>query len=419
MTTKERGYIGERDGKFYLKIELSRDDATGKRRFHYSRHATRDEAVARRAEVLNAIKEGSHVRRTRERVSAWLDTWLTTYAKHNLTPASLGHYENQLRHVKRHIGGMVLQDVKPTTVDTLWATLLAGYEYEGRTIKLSRSSVTLARVVLKRAFDQAVKSERLLRNPVDTSNVPKRDPAADQRDVEADGEKAFTREEVGRLLHGLRGTELFAPVLLAAGTGLRGQEVCGLRWGDVDLDPARAMGMIRVRTAIEIQRKGVIRVKGPKTESSRRDVPVAGDIVQELAQHRAKCAEVGLAFGLQLDGTWFVVPASPDKPTEPRSPRTQSAHFARAARALGITRPTFHRLRHYHATMLLEDGERVEVVAERLGHASVATTIEIYASVLRAAKEKAAATAGKGSDAALRFEPKPGTVTALRGKRAS
>jgi integrase len=266
---------------------------------------------------------------------------------------------------------------------------------------------------VNRAFKTAVRLRKLARNPVSDTNLPRRDPAADQRATLAEEDvKAFTEQEVGRILAGLRGSPLHAPVALAAGTGMRRGEVCGLRWGDVDLE----RGAISVRAAIESRNKGPVRLKAPKTTSSRRTIPIAGKLIPLLDEHRARAAEDGLAFGLQLADSWFVFPTRPDRPEEPTHPRALGQAFARAAAKLGVTDAHFHRLRHYHATVLLERGERVEVVSARLGHADVATTLRTYASVLDAAREKAAATAGAVLDAALEHEP--AQPVKLRARRA-
>ncbi|MDD2621363.1 MAG: tyrosine-type recombinase/integrase [Syntrophomonadaceae bacterium] len=43
---------------------------------------------------------------------------------------------------------------------------------------------------------------------------------------------------------------------------------------------------------------------------------------------------------------------------------------------------TFHHLRHTHATILLSDGQNINEVAERLGHADAGITLKIYGHVL-------------------------------------
>jgi integrase len=134
-------------------------------------------------------------------------------------------------------------------------------------------------------------------------------------------------------------------------------------------------------------------------------VPIAGELVALIASYRVKVAAQSLEMGRPLAANDLLFPARPDAPTVPQNPRAFGQRFERAARAIGIGKPHFHRLRHYHATILLERGERVEVVAERLGHSSVSITLNTYAGVLEDAKGKAGATAGAVLDEALAWSP--------------
>jgi integrase len=415
MSKREKGHVGQRGGKWFVKVELPRDAATGKRRIHWSTHDTEREAQATLTRVLDAVKAGAHVARERMTLDEWLNTWLDTYAVLEVTPASLDQYRRCLLHVRRHYGGIRLQQLEADQLQDLWANLVAGYEHEGRKIQLDRRTVSNVRLVLGRALKHAVRLRKLVRNPVADTSLPKRDPAADLRnEVAEESAKAFSEAEVGKLLHGLRGTELYVPVALAAGTGMRIGEVCGLRWGDLSLDPRTSTGQVNVRAAIELRDKAPIRLKTPKTTSSRRTIPIAGDLVRTLAEHRARAAERGLACGLQLSEGWFVFPASPAAPETPSNPRLLGMKFKRVAIKAGVVDVHFHRLRHFHATALLERGERVEVVAARLGHSDVMTTVRVYASVLESAKDKAAATAGAVLDKALKYAPPPSGPVALK-----
>jgi integrase len=238
----------------------------------------------------------------------------------------------------------------------------------------------------------AVRLRKVARNVALDTTLPKLPEAGNDEDRKA---KAFTQAEVGRLLHGLQGNEqLHVPVAIAAGTGLRRGEVCALRWRDIEDGAINVTGNIAERTR-----------KAPKTKASRRRVPIAGELVTLLAVYRAQVAEQGLRMGRALEGDDLLFPAKPDAPTMPLNPRAFGQRFENAARKIGLEGAHFHRLRHYHATVLLERGERVEVVAERLGHSSPAVTLNLYASVLEAAKTKAAATAGAVLDEALAWAP--------------
>ena len=64
--------------------------------------------------------------------------------------------------------------------------------------------------------------------------------------------------------------------------------------------------------------------------------------------------------------------------------------FTKAVKNAGLSHLTIHGLRHTHATMLLEAGINPKVVSERLGHASIATTMDIYSHVLPDIQDQAA-----------------------------
>ncbi len=72
--------------------------------------------------------------------------------------------------------------------------------------------------------------------------------------------------------------------------------------------------------------------------------------------------------------------------------------YRRLVRSTELGQVNFHCLRHTHATQLLRQGVHPKIVSERLGHASVAITLDIYSHVLPGMQEDAADKV----DAALR-----------------
>jgi integrase len=67
----------------------------------------------------------------------------------------------------------------------------------------------------------------------------------------------------------------------------------------------------------------------------------------------------------------------------PPHPDTIRQRFDRLAAAAGLTRITFHDLRHSYATAALRAGLNPKVISERIGHADVAFFLQTYAYVLR------------------------------------
>ena len=67
----------------------------------------------------------------------------------------------------------------------------------------------------------------------------------------------------------------------------------------------------------------------------------------------------------------------------PPHPDTIRQRFDRLAAAAGLSRITFHDLRHSYATSALKAGLSPKVVSERIGHANVGFFLETYAHVLK------------------------------------
>ena len=72
------------------------------------------------------------------------------------------------------------------------------------------------------------------------------------------------------------------------------------------------------------------------------------------------------------------------------NPDTLSSGWARFLRANALPPVRFHDLRHAHATFMLLKGIHPKVVSERLGHASIGITLDIYSHVLPSMQTEAA-----------------------------
>ena len=73
-------------------------------------------------------------------------------------------------------------------------------------------------------------------------------------------------------------------------------------------------------------------------------------------------------------------------------PRSFSRTFDRYVEATDLPVIRLHDLRHTHATLALQAGVHAKVVQERLGHASIGTTLDTYSHVVPAMQENAATT---------------------------
>ncbi|MEE9136229.1 MAG: site-specific integrase, partial [Gammaproteobacteria bacterium] len=228
--------------------------------------------------------------------------------------------------------------------------------------------------VLSQALQRAVKWRLLTQNPASAAEPPK--PVKKEFRV-LDG------NETAALLEAAKGLRLYAPVMLAVTTGLRRGEVVGLKWSDIDLkEPA-----LRVRRAIG-QVNGKISVKPPKTEKSRRTVVLLNQTVRDLKRHLLQQKKARLQLGPTYNKDDWVFPTQLGEVWKPDS---LTSAFRKFVARTGSGPLRFQDLRHTHATLLLRDGIYVKVVSERLGHASVAVTLDTYAHVLPGMQGEAAA----------------------------
>ena len=77
-------------------------------------------------------------------------------------------------------------------------------------------------------------------------------------------------------------------------------------------------------------------------------------------------------------------------------PDTVSHAFSKIARRAGLRGVRLHDLRHTHASLLLRQGVHPKIVQERLGHASISTTLDIYSHVMPGLQAAAASKFDEG-----------------------
>ena len=261
----------------------------------------------------------------------------------------------------------------------LYARLLASgnkTNRPGAAEGLSPRTVRYIHTIVHRMFKDAVRWGRLVRNPADAADPPRAASAGIPEIV------TWTAEQLGAFLHGMRDHRLYTAFLLLATTGMRRGEALGLRWSDLDL----AGGRLAVRqTVIAVHHK--VEFGTPKTAKGRRTVMLDVVTVAALREHRKRQAAERLSIGAGWIDLDLVFAAADGTPLHPeRFSRTFTEHVAR----LGLPAVPLHALRHGWATLALAAGVHPKVVQERLGHATIAITLDIYSH----------ATSGLHSDAA-------------------
>ena len=155
-------------------------------------------------------------------------------------------------------------------------------------------------------------------------------------------------------------------IIITMNTGMRIGEICGLQWGDIDMDTncisvQRTVERIYVMEGDKKYTKLVINT--PKTQNSCRQIPMSKDLLA-LVKPLMKVVNKS-----------FYVLSNSDKPIEPRTYRNYYKHLLAQ---LGIPDLKYHGLRHSFATKCIEAGCDYKTVSVLLGHANISTTLNLY-----------------------------------------
>jgi integrase len=193
----------------------------------------------------------------------------------------------------------------------------------------------------------------------------------------------WSSEDLREFLDAIAGHQYEIAFRLLAASGLRRGEVLGLRWRDVEFD----LGQIAVANTIT-ELGGEVVMGPPKTARSRRNVYLDRRTMTALREHRKRQREQRVAAGpaWEADHDWVVT----DEIGRFVSPGNVSYEFRKVVEQLDLPRIRLHDLRHTHATLALKAGVHPKVVSERLGHATVGITLDLYSHVVPSLAKDAA-----------------------------
>ncbi|SFJ54744.1 Site-specific recombinase XerD [Amycolatopsis sacchari] len=445
-TRKRRGIPGSvtrRGNKWAYAFDGPADPLTGERnRIRKSGFESEDEAWEKMAEAQAKLREGQLTKPSKRTVTQFFEEWFPKMRTSIGSPTTANNYETLARaYVIPVIGKKRLQDIDAITVASLYEHLLnsgrrrrdtngemfriwqevtgrgdeisarelarqvgvthdaaykamrrfrAGRTPTDATNGLSKKTVRSVHIMLRSAFADAVTWKYVPTNPVAAVKAPS---------PENRSHRTWTPAELRRFLTAVQSDRLYAMWLLLATTGMRRSEVAGLRLDGLDLDN----GALAVK-ATRVVTNGKVRQGFGKSRRSRRRLSLDKATVAALLTHveMIQAEKATWADAYQDHGLVFCW-----EDGRPIYPDTITEWLARIADRLGLPHLTLHELRHTYATTALRAGVHPKIVSSRLGHATVAFTLDLYTADIPELDQAAAqeisnlflGTPGFGADA--------------------
>lgn len=316
--------------------------------------------------------------------------WLKDYATPNLSPRTTEGYETIVRcHLIPKLGGITLTQLKPERIQRYYSDMLSSGRYDGSG-SLNAVTVRQHHAVLHRALHFAMKWGLISRNPADAIDLPR---------CQHHEMRIMNEGDIHGFLELAKTTQYYPLFYLALYTGVRRSELLALRWCDMDL----IMGQMSINRSLHHLRDKSLVFRTPKTAKGRRSIALPPSAVIVLREHKEHQDALRQEIGLSLTDDALVFPNLDGKPL---LPDTISHAWTKLAARSGLAGIRLHDARHTHATILLKQGIHPKVVQERLGHANISMTLDVYSHVVPGLQEAAA----KRFDELMTFEREKETV---------
>jgi len=350
----EGSIFQRKDGRWVAVVDFGRG-ASGKRQRKSFYGATRREVAEQLKPVLRAQQQGLPIATDRQTVGEYLINW-SAGAQATVRASTWYRYNSLItRHLLPHLGHLGLATLQPPDCGAAFAAMSK--------LGLKPRTIIQARAVLGRALREAEIAGLVTRNAARLARPPR---------VAHAEMLTLTRIEARTLIEAAQTERLGTIYSVALASGAREGELLALRWADIDWE----RGSIRIQRTLQRTASALVFTE-PKTSSSRRTIPLGVSTMKALQRHRVAQAEERLGCGLGKAAEEDLVFATEAGTPVDAGNFLRRTHYPLLERA-GLPRIRFHDLRHTAATLLLEAGVHVKVVAERLGHATPSLVMNTY-----------------------------------------
>lgn len=342
-------------------------DGCGKRVYPSKTFSHYGDAVKWRTARVREKDLGQQIETSRMTVGEYLDQWLVLKADQVRTNTMKGYRSAVRQYIKPYLGAIALQSLKPTHIERWQADVLK---------KVDAATVRQARTVFGVALTRAVKIRYIYMNPIKATDPPRKNKSK---------VKALDREQSKAFLAACDGQRWGVSYKLMLFTGLRPEELYGLKWSALELDGAH--GACHVREAVVRLEGGGWGFEQLKSESSYRTVMFSAALALELKAHRIAQLQERMAAGTAWREHDLVFTSMTGNP--PNRP-DHGAQFRAICKLAGLEGFRLYDLRHTFATLGLLAEVDAKTISEELGHSKVGFTLDTYTHVLKEMRSGAA-----------------------------
>lgn len=324
------------------------------------------------------VQKGTVAYTGKYKLADFTKTWYEDYCLKNLAPKTQRSYKNHLNNrIIPALGYIDMSKLRPQHIIKFLEELKKpGLRLDGKKGLLSDESIMYCFRVLSSMLQDAMQWQIISSNPCSRVKAPI---------VKRHKYKLLSEEEIKQMLQYLDEEQLKYRmiVLLAIDSGLRLGELMALKWSDIDMKN-NILNVTKSNQALG--GKGVF-TKSPKNESSVRNLVLSASIMELLKKYSLWQKEQKFMLANKwYDENWLFTKWD----GQAMYPTTPSQWFRKFLKRKGLPHMPFHALRHLSATLLISLGIPLKNVSNRLGHADIRTTANIYSEALQSVDEKAA-----------------------------
>ncbi|MEV6226516.1 tyrosine-type recombinase/integrase [Saccharopolyspora shandongensis] len=412
------GSVFQRGNKWAYKFYGQPDMLTGEKpEIRKSGFESSDEAWEAMLEARAALSSNIYVRPSRQTVAAFFESWFP-YVRTTTEATTAVNYENLARlYVLPKLGKRPLQDITAPVIAALYEHLLTearagkrnsnwemylrwksaqqrGEEISARALSeigdvtpagarkamrryevgrvpaepeggYAPKTVLSVHIMLGSAMSAAKNVWKCIgANPMEVVKAPS---------VTRRPHKTWTPEQMARFLEVARADRLYGLWVLVASTGMRRSELCGLTRGGLDLTvPGAETVRMNVTSVVA---GGKVTTGGGKSRTSRRPVSLDRYTAAVLREHLDRLDAERDSFGTSYHNAGLVFCWEDGRRIYPD---TITEKFNALVDRAGLPVITLHGVRHSYATISLRSGVHPKVVSTRIGHSSVAFTLDVY-----------------------------------------